>query len=146
MILYKGSKLNTNPFQPQPVHPDDDCKFQEPIPDKVIFASESEIKAKIFATFSTIIPFQISTTADDPRIKITLGDNINQEFLKEKVYIYKFNSGQQGWRYIKDSREWYNTKEQIPMEIQEYTREELYKELRENPEILFKEEGKKQQS
>jgi len=142
MILYKGSKLNVNPFQPQPVHPDDYYKFPEPIPDKAIFASESETEAKIFATFSTIVSFEISTTSDDPRITITLGDKIESEILKEKVYIHRFDSEQQGWRYIEKSREWYNTEGQIPTEIQEYTRETLYRELRENPEISFKEDFK----
>ncbi|MDY0097037.1 MAG: hypothetical protein RBS01_01660 [Candidatus Dojkabacteria bacterium] len=142
MILYKGSKLNINPFQPQPIHPDDYHKFPKPIPEKAIFASESETKAKIFATFSTIITFEISTTSNDPRITITLGDKIDEEVLKDKVYIYKFDSEQQGWKYIEESREWYNTEQQIPIEIQEYSRETLYKELRENPEIIFKEDFK----
>ena len=140
MILYKGSKLNMIPFQPQPIHPDDYHKFPKPIPDKAIFASESETKAKIFATFSTIITFETSTTSDNPNITITLEGKIDTELLKEKVYIYKFDSEQQGWEYIKESREWYNTKQQIPIEIEEYTRETLYKELRGNPEILFKED------
>ena len=140
MILYKGSKLNMIPFQPQPIHPDDYHKFPKPIPEKAIFASESEIKAKIFATFSTLIPFGTSTTSDNPNITITLEGKIDTELLKEKVYIYKFDSEQQDWEYIKESREWYNAKEQIPIEIDEYTRETLYKELRGNPEILFKED------
>lgn len=139
MNLFKGSKNYINPFQPQPVHPDDFHKFPEPVPRSVIFASDSEIKAKIFATFSTIINFATSTSAEKLGITITLKDKIDPETLKEKVYLYKFSSKEQGWKYMEESGEWYNTQEQIPLEIQEYTRGDLYRELKENPEITFEE-------
>lgn len=136
MILYKGSKLHMNPFKPQPVHPDDYYKFPEPKPENVIFASESETKAKIFATFSTIIPFRMETYRDKPQ-KTVITDLPLDIKLEEKIYIYKFDSDKQGWKYIENSREWYNTKEQIPLEIKKYTREGLYNELKENTEISF---------
>lgn len=146
MILYKGSKLNINPFQPQPLHPDDYHKFPDPIPQSVIFASESETKAKIFATFSGIISFGTSSTSDKPGITIILRDSIKPETLQENVYLYKFNSETGLWKYIEESGEWYSTKEETPTEIIEYTREELYKELMENPEISFKEEFQEKES
>jgi len=145
MILYKGSKLNMSPFQPQPVHPDDYHKFLAPIPQKVLFASDSEIEAKIFATFSGIIPFETHTTSKKPNITIILNDEIEPIALKEKVYLYKFDSKQDGWKYIKESREWYNQTEQTPIGIQEYTREDLYTELKENHEIIFKEHYQKEE-
>jgi len=146
VILYKGSKLNINPFQPQPLHPDDYHKFPDPIPQSVIFASESETKAKIFATFSGIISFGTSSTSDKPGITIILRDSIKPETLQENVYLYKFNSETGLWKYIEESGEWYSTKEETPTEIIEYTREELYKELMENPEISFKEEFQEKES
>ena len=47
MYLYKGSKLNLSPFQPQPVHPEDIKKFPQPAPDNVIFTKDNETQAKI---------------------------------------------------------------------------------------------------
>ncbi len=140
MDLFKGSKLNISPFQPQTLHPDDFHKFPQPVPNSVIFASESETKAKIFATFSGIISFGTSSTSQKPGITVTLEDEIVPETLKEKVYLYKFDSENEGWKYLPETKEWYNTQEQIPIEMKEYTREDLYKELRENKEITFKEE------
>lgn len=140
MNLFKGSRLYMNPFQPQSVHPDDFHKFQEPIPSNVIFASESETKAKIFATFSKITSFEISSIPKNPRITIHLMNSIDPKILKEKVYLYKFDSETEGWELIEKSGEWYSTNEQVPLEIREYTREELYQELRENQEITFEEE------
>lgn len=146
MNLFKGSKIYMNPFPPQPVHPDDFHKFPEPIPSSVIFASESEIKAKIFATFSGIISFGTSSTSQKPGITIHLSDSIEPEVLKEKVYIYRFDSETEGWKFIEKSGEWYNITEQAPLEVREYTREELYKELKENPEITFEEELKEKEN
>lgn len=146
MNLFKGSRLYLNPFQPQPVHPDDFHKFPEPVPNSVIFASESETKAKIFATFSGIISFGTSTTSQKPGITIHLSDSIDPETLKEKVYLYKFDSETEGWKYIEESREWYNITQQVPLEVKEYTREELYKELKENSEITFEEELQERES
>ncbi len=116
MDLFKGSKLNMSPFQPQTLHPDDFHKFPQPVPSSVIFASESETKAKIFATFSGIISFGTSSTSKKPGITVTLEDEI-----------------------VPETKEWYNTQEQIPIEMKEYTREDLYKELKENKEITFEE-------
>lgn len=146
MNLFKGSRLYINPFQPQPVHPDDFHKFPDPVPSSVIFASESETKAKIFATFSGIISFGTSTYSQRPGITVILEDQIIPETLKEKVCLYKFDSETKGWEYLQESEEWYNTEEQVPLEVTEYTREELYKELRENPEITFKEELQEKES
>lgn len=146
MYLYKGSKLQMSPFQPQLLHPDDYHKFLDPIPHNVIFASDSETKAKIFATFSGIIPFVISSTSEKPGITIILRDYIKPETLQENVYIYKFNSDTGSWKYIEESREWYSTEEETPVEIKEYKREELYNELKENPEIFFKENLQEKES
>lgn len=140
MFLYKGSKLNMSPFKPQALHSDDVQKFPEPVPKSVIFASNSETKAKIFAVFSTIISFGTESSSDDSKISVIIEDEIIPDTLKEKVYLYKFDSDKGSWKYIEETSEWYSTEEQIPTEIKEYTREELYKELRENPEISFRKE------
>lgn len=140
MLLFKGSKLNMNPFQPQTVQSDDFHKFPQPIPKSVIFASNSETKAKIFAVFSTIIPFKIESSSDNSQISVIMEDEIIPETLKEKVYLYKFDSDKRSWKPIEETSEWYSTEEQIPIEITEYTREELYNELRENSEISLKKE------
>lgn len=129
-----------NPFQPQIIQPDDFHKFPQPIPKSVIFASNSETKAKIFAVFSGIISFGIESSSDNSQISVIMEDEIIPETLKEKVYLYRFDSDKGSWKPIEETSEWYSTEEQIPIEITEYTREELYNELRENPEISFKKE------
>lgn len=146
MKIYKGSKLNMNPFEPQPVHSDDFHKFPEPIPSKVIFASSSEKRAKIFAIFSGITSFGTSTTSDKSQIYISIKKPIKQERLKEEVYIYTFDSETDGWKYIPESGEWYNCSKQIPIGIQKNTREELLKELEVDPEISIEEDFKEKES
>lgn len=145
MILYKGSKLDLNPFEPQLVHPDDYHKFPEPMPTKVIFASESETKAKIFAVFSRIISFSTETSVDKPAITITIEDPIEAKSLNERVYLYEFDTNTGDWKYLKESGEWYSTEPQIPITVKEYTREELYSELRNNSEISFRERFKEEE-
>ena len=97
MYLYKGSKLNLNPFQPQPVSPDDIKKFPKPSPKSVIFAKENETHAKIYACFSTCISFSIHTSSVDPKIKVVIDRELDEEKRKENVYIYTFNSEDNGW-------------------------------------------------
>ena len=144
MILYKGSKLNDSPFHPQPVHKDDIKKFPEPTPNGVIFATESESHAKIFAVFSGIVSFGTTISPDGKKREIILRGEIRPEDLEEEVYIHEFDSDKGDWKYLKASGEWYSTKEEIPSTTKEYTREELYKELQENTEIEFVQEFKKE--
>lgn len=140
MILYKGTDKNNSPFQPQPVHNDDIKKFPEPTPEGVIFATDSETHAKIFAVFSGIVSFGTVMSPDEKKRQIILRGEIREEDLEEKVYVHEFDSEEGDWKYIKESGEWYSTEEQIPSATKEYTRRELYKELQENSEIEFVQE------
>ena len=126
-----------NPFVPQAVHPNDFHKFSEPVPANAIFASNSETEAKIFAALSGIKSFMILPRSQKEGITVSTESKIEKHDLEGKVYVYRFDSEGEGWNYIEESKEWYNTKEQIPIEITEYKREELYNELRENPDITF---------
>lgn len=137
MILYKGSKLNMNPFEPQPVHPDDYDKFKGLVPEKVIFATESKTKAKIFATFSNVISFGSTTNRSNSGITVYIEEPLPEETLEKNVYIYSFDSNNNTWHYIDETKEWYTTQPQTPIEIEKYSRGELYNELKKNPEVSF---------
>lgn len=140
MKIYKGSRYYLNPFEPQIVHPDDYHKFSTPTPKGVIFATDIELKAKIFAVFSGISSFSSSTTNNSDIITVKVDRKINKQYLDEKVYIYEFDTENTDWKYLEKSGEWYCTKEQVPLSIKEYTRGELYRELQENKNILLQEE------
>ena len=60
---------------------------------------------------------------------------LDEEKRKENVYIYTFNSEDNGWKYLEDSREWYSEIEQKAIDIKKYTREEILSELKRNPDI-----------
>lgn len=140
MKVYKGSRFYLSPFEPQIVHPDDYHKFPIPTPKGIIFATDREIKAKIFAVFSGISTFSSGTTNINDLITVKVDRMIKGGYLDEKVYIYEFETESNDWKYLEKSSEWYTTKEQIPLNIQEYTRGELYKELKENKDIILLEE------
>ena len=135
MYLYKGSKLNLSPFQPQPVHPEDIKKFPQPATNNVSFTKDNETQAKIYACFSTCISFSIHTSLVNPKIKVMVDRELDEEKRKENVYIYTFNSEDNGWKYLEDSREWYSEIEQKAIDIKKYTREEILSELKRNPDI-----------
>lgn len=140
MKVYKGSRLYLNPFEPQIVYPDDFHKFPIPTPKGVIFATDSILKAKIFAVFSGISNFSSSTTVDSDVITVRVDRKLKEQYFEEKVYIYEFETENNDWKYLNQSGEWYSTKEQIPLNISEYTRGELYTEITNSTDIVLYEE------
>ena len=140
MKVYKGSRFYLNPFEPQIVHPDDYHKFPIPTPKGVIFATDSEIKAKIFAVFSGVSTFSSSTTENIDIITVRVDRKLKEQYLEEKVYIYEFETENNDWKYLNQSGEWYTTEEQIPLNITEYTRGELYTEINNSTDIVLYEE------
>lgn len=143
MQLYKGSKLNfENQFETQPVYSDDEDKFPEPRPEKVIFATDSEIKAKLFAALRGVCSFGTVKT-EDGRWEVIIEDAIDMEKMTEKVQLYTFEQNDD-WKFLEKSREWYSTKPETFISKEEYTRQELYDELRQDPNLEFKEVYKEQ--
>ncbi len=135
-----------SPFQPQPVHPDDIHKFPSSTPSGVIFASDSEINAKIFAALRGVCSFGTIPSEDNKKLRVMLYDRPDQKLMDETVYIFTFSKDEGNWEYIRESGEWYCTEEQTPTEIRQYTREQLYNELRENPELIFQEDYQEKES
>lgn len=143
MQLYKGSQLNfENQFETQPVYSDDEDKFPEPRPKEVIFATDSEIKAKLFAALRGVCSFG-TEQSEDKRLKVIIEPPIDMEKMTEKVHLYTFEKTDD-WKFLEKSKEWYSTKPTPFISKKEYTRQELYEELRQDPNLEFHEEYKEE--
>ncbi len=140
MKLYKGSKIKADAFPLQPLHHSDIEKFPPPTPEGVIFATESEIVAKIFCVFGKNVPFYLNSLSKSANLKVTLLNPLNEQTLSDTVFIYEFDSEDGNWQELKGSGEWYSTEPQIPERITEYSRSELYEEIKNNPEVKIVEE------